>query len=232
LDVRGSRDSELLQLARQGDAAAFDTLIRRYDKHLYRIARSVLPDDHEAEDIVQETYIRAFTGLRGFRGAASLRTWLTRIVLNEANRRRRRHPPMLDLDELHAAQERNRRPAHSASLTARERDPEQSAAYSQIRTMLEKAIDHLPVTFRVVFVMREVEEISTRDTAKALGIREETVKTRLHRARALMRDELGEQLASALKDVFPFEKPRCDALVQRLLRQLGLSRAMRLAGGP
>ena len=93
--------------------------------------------------------------------------------------------------------------------------------------MLEKAIDNLPVAFRVVFVMRDVEEISIRDTAKLLGIREETVKTRLHRARRMLRDSLGKQLASTLKDVFPFDKPRCNALVQRLLDQLGFSRSMR-----
>jgi RNA polymerase sigma-70 factor (ECF subfamily) len=224
LDVPGDRDSELLERARQGDAAAFDMLIRRHDKHLYRIARGVFSDDHEAEDAVQETYIRAFAGLRNFRGAASLRTWLTRIVLNEAIRRRRRRPSMVDLDALHAAQERTRRPIHSPALTARERDPERAAAQSQIRKMLEKAIDDLPAAFRIVFVMRDVEETSTADTASLLGIEEETVKTRLHRARRILRESLGQQLAAALKDVFPFERPRCDALVKRLLEQLGLSR--------
>jgi RNA polymerase sigma-70 factor (ECF subfamily) len=224
--VPGPDDRALLERARQSDAAAFATLIRRHDKHLYRVARSVLPDDQEAEDAVQESYIRAFTGLRDFRGAAGLRTWLTRIVLNEAIRRRRRQRSMLDLDALQAAQERSRRPVDSSSLIARDRDPERAAAQNQIRKLLEKAIDDLPVLFRVVFVMRDVEEISTGDTAKLLGIREETVKTRLHRARRLLRESLGAQLASALKDVFPFERPRCDALVQRLWGQLGWSRSM------
>jgi len=225
--VAGTRDSELLEHAREGDAAAFETLIRRHDKHLYRIARSVLRDDQEAEDAVQETYVRAFTGLRDFRAAASLRTWLTRIVLNEAIRRRRRRPKMVELEALHAAQERTQRPIHSSSLTARERDPERVTAQSQIRKMLEKAIDGLPAAFRIVFIMRDVEEISTADTATLLGIREETVKTRLHRARRMLRETLGAQLAAALKDVFPFEKPRCDALVQRLLGQFGLSGSLR-----
>ncbi len=115
-------DGELLHRARQGDAAAFAALIRRHDKNLYRIARSVLSDDQEAEDAVQETYVRAFAGLRDFRAAASLRAWLTRIVLNEAIRLRRRRRSMLDLDVLHAAQERTPRPIHSSSLTAREPD--------------------------------------------------------------------------------------------------------------
>jgi RNA polymerase sigma-70 factor, ECF subfamily len=223
--MRGAHDGELLKRARQGDAAAFDRLIRRHDKHLYRIARSVLPDEQEAEDVVQETYIRAFTGLRGFRGAASFRTWLTRIALNEAIRRRQRgRPAMVNLDALHAAQERSRQPIHS--LTARDHDPELATAHSQIRKMLEEAIDTLPMAFRIVFIMRDVEEIGIGDTAKLLGLREETVKTRLHRARRMLREHLGEQFASALKDVFPFEKPRCNALVQRLLDQVGLARTV------
>jgi RNA polymerase sigma-70 factor (ECF subfamily) len=222
-DVPGARDSELLERARQGDAAAFDTLIRRHDKHLYRIARSVLPDEQEAEDAVQDAYVRAFTGLRGFRGAASLRTWLTRIVLNEAFRRRRERPSTINIDVLHAAQEVSRRPMHLSSLTAPDRDPERAAAQSQIRKMLENAIDKLPAAFRIVFVMRDVEEISIADTAELLGIQQATVKTRLYRARRKLREDLGEQLASALKDIFPFEKPRCDALVRRLLEKLGLS---------
>jgi RNA polymerase sigma-70 factor, ECF subfamily len=226
--MRRPSDSELLERARERDASAFDMLIRRHDKHLYRIARSVLPDDHEAEDVVQETYIRAFIGLQGFRGAASLRTWLTRIVLNEAIRRRRLRRSTVDLAALHAAQERSPRPIHTASLTARERDPERAAAQSQIRKMLEEAIDDLPPAFRTVFVLRDVEEVSTEETASLLGIREETVKTRLHRARRALRQSLGAQLASMLKDVFPFDKPRCDALVRRLLDQLGLSRIVGL----
>jgi RNA polymerase sigma-70 factor (ECF subfamily) len=222
-------DGELLERARQGDAPAFGTLIRRHDTRLYRIARSVLSDDQEAEDAVQETFIRMFTGLRDFRGASSLRTWLTRIVLNEAIRRKRRRRPLVDLAALQAAQERSPRPIQSSALTARDRDPERAAAQNQIRKMLEKAIDGLPVAFRVVLIMRDVEEISTSETAKLLGIREETVKTRLHRARRMLRERLGDELEAALKGVFPFERPRCDALVQRLLEQLGLSRAKRLS---
>ena len=132
---------------------------------------------------------------------------------------------MLDLDVLHATQERTRRPIHSSSLTARERDPERAAAQAQIRKILEDEVGKLPAAFRIVFVLRDVEEISAKETAKLLGIREETVKTRLHRSRRMLRESLGGDLAVALKDVFPFERPRCDALVQRLQDRLGLSRA-------
>jgi len=216
-------DGELLERARQGDALAFGTLVRRHDRHLYRIARSVLSDDQEAEDAVQEALIRMFTGLRDFRGAASLRTWLTRIVLNEAIRHRRRRRSVVELAALHAAQERSPRPVQSPALTASDRDPERAAAQNQIRKMLEQAIDDLPAPFRVVLVLRDIEEVSTGETAKLLRIREETVKTRLHRARRLLRESLGAQLDSALQDTFPFERPRCDALVQRLWKQLGRS---------
>lgn len=109
-------------------------------------------------------------------------------------------------------------------LVAPDTDPESSAAQSQIRRILEKAIDDLPMAFRIVFVMRDVEDVGTHETASLLGIREETVKTRLHRARRMLRESLGEQVASALKDVFPFNEPRCDALVQRLREQIDLSR--------
>lgn len=214
-------DSELLQLAKQGDPAAFRTQIRRHDRYLYRVARSVLLDDHEAEDVIQETYIRAFTGLVDFRGDASLRTWLTRIAVNEAVRRRRRQRATVDLDALHAAQERNPRRSRSPSLTAPDRDPERTAAQTEIRKVLERAIDDLPAAFRTVLILRDVEEASVEQTADQLGIRPETVRTRLHRARRMLRERLGEQIASALKDVFPFDRPRCDGLVARLLDQLG-----------
>jgi RNA polymerase sigma-70 factor, ECF subfamily len=219
-------DSELLQGWLEGDPSAFRTLVRRHDKYLYRIARSILLDDHDAEDIVQETFIRAFTGLRSFRGSASFRTWLTRIVLNEANRRRRRQRSTVDLDALRADQER-RSSSRLYSMIAPDIDPESSAAQSQIRRLLEKAIGDLPAAFRIVVVMRDVEEVGTEETASLLGIRQETVKTRLHRARRMLRESLGEQVSSALKDVFPFNEPRCNALVQRLLDQIGLSRTVR-----
>jgi RNA polymerase sigma-70 factor (ECF subfamily) len=223
ISVAVPSDSELLHRARQGDGTAFGALIRRHDKHLYRVARSVL-DDQEAEDAVQESYVRAFTGLRDFRGASSLRTWLTRILLNEAFRRKRRRHIMLDISVLRAVQERTSRPIHS-SLTAREPDPERAAAQAQIRKILENAVDNLPSAFRIVFVMRDVEELSLKETAVLLGIREETVKTRLLRARRMLRESLGGNLAIALKGIFPFEKPRCNALVQRLLNQLSVSPA-------
>jgi RNA polymerase sigma-70 factor (ECF subfamily) len=213
-------DTELLRLARGGDPAAFRILIRRHDRYLYRIARSVLLDD---QDIVQETYVRAFTRLVDFRGDASLSTWLTRIALNEARQRRRRRHRVVSLDILDSISRHPEAQIHRSPMIAPDQDPERATAQHQIRILLERAIDDLPEAFRTVFVMRDVEEASTEETAFVLGIRQQTVKTRLHRARRRLRDALGDQIGIALKDAFPFERARCDRLVERVLGQLGFS---------
>jgi RNA polymerase sigma-70 factor (ECF subfamily) len=218
--VDDTSDNELLQRAREGRPDAFSMLIRRHDRYLYRVARSVLRDDGEAEDVVQQTYLLAFGKLVDFRGAASLRTWLTRIALNEAVRRRRRQRAIVDLGQVDTAQERVRSEIYLSALTIS--TPEGAAARSQIREILERAIDALPPGFRTVFVMRDVEEASVEETATVLGVRPETVRTRLHRARRILRERLGDELATVLKDVFPFERPRCDAMVRRLLSNVGL----------
>ena len=213
-------DGELLRLARDGDPAAFRTLIRRHDRYLYRIARSVILDDHEAEDVVQETYVRAFTRLVDFRGDASLSTWLTRIALNEALQRRRRQRTVY-LDVIDAARNRANMQIDWSPMIAPDQDPERATAQHQIRRFLDRAIDDLPEAFRTVFVMRDIEGVTTEETATLLGIRQATVKTRLHRARRMLRAALGEHIGTALKDAFPFDKPRCDRLVKKVLDQLG-----------
>ena len=213
-----SGDKELLHRVRQADPAAFRILVRRHDKYLYRVARGVLGSDDGAEDVVQETFLRAFIGLRGFRGEADLRTWLTRILLNEGRRRRRRQRDTIELGALEAEQKQEKMQNSSFPILVADGDPERAAARSEIGRRLERAIDDLPVAFRVVLVLRDVEGASIQQTAKLLGIRRETVKTRLRRARRRLREILGEQFAAALKDVFPFERPRCDALVSRLLK--------------
>jgi RNA polymerase sigma-70 factor, ECF subfamily len=212
-------DTDLLQSAKEGDAAAFDALIRRHDRFLYRVARSVLLDDYEAEDVVQETFIKAFKHLEDFRGEARLSTWLTRIALNEALARKRRRRNTV---ELGALQHRRNTQIEPSPMIAPAQDPELAAAQQQIRKLLERAIDGLPDSLRTVFVMREVEELSTTEAARLLGLGEPTIKTRLHRARRMLREVLGEQIAASLNDVFPFEKQRCDLLVERVLKQVGL----------
>ncbi len=211
-------DTELLRGAREGDANAFDALIRRHDRFLYRVARSILLDDYDAEDVVQETFIKAFKRLMDFRGEASLSTWLTRIALNEALARKRSQRTTVELEAL-------QQPAQiePSAMIAPAQDPEVTAAQHQIRRLLERAIDGLPDSLRTVFVMRDVEELSTAEAARLLGLGEPTVKTRLHRARRMLRQILGDQVAASLNDVFPFERQRCDLLVERVLKQVGLS---------
>jgi len=211
-------DTDLLRVAREGDATAFDTLIRRHDRFLYRVARSILLDDYEAEDVVQETFIKAFKRLMDFRGEASLSTWLTRIALNEALARKRRHRITVELEALQQPGTQ----IETSAMIAPAQGPEVTAAQNQIRRLLERAIDGLPDSLRTVFVMRDVEELSTAEAARLLGLGEPTVKTRLHRARRMLRQILGDQVAASLNDVFPFERQRCDLLVERVLRQVGL----------
>jgi len=166
--------------------------------------------------------------LAGFRGDASLSTWLTRITLNEAIRRRDHLHTTIPINQLDSEVVQGKRYTSCPSSIAPDHDPERSVARFQIRKILEQAIDKLPEAFRIVLVMRDVEEISTEETARILGIREETVRTRLHRARRILRTTLGEQVASALKDVFPFEAPRCERLVRAILDRRGLSSTMPL----
>jgi RNA polymerase sigma-70 factor, ECF subfamily len=203
-------DGELLELARQGHSDAFSTLVRRHDRYLYRVARSVLRDDNEAEDVVQQTYLQAYINFVNFRGEANLRTWLTRIALNDALSRRRRQRSTVELGQLDFARERIRADFLLSWLATS--TPEHAAARRQIREILERAIDDLPPAFRTVLIMRDVEEATVDEAANVLGLKPETVRTRLHRARRMVREKLGEQFAAVLKDVFPFERPRCDAL--------------------
>jgi RNA polymerase sigma-70 factor, ECF subfamily len=207
-------DAELVRLAREGSVSALRLIVRRYNQRLYRVARAIVRDDTEAEDVMQEAYLSAFCKLAQFRADASLATWLTRIVVNKAIDRRERADIMLPL----AALDNIERPdvvamPHLASAV----DPEMAATRSQIRALLEHAIDNLPEPFRAVFVMRMVEQLDIKETASALGLREETVKTRLHRAKALMREQLHTTLASALTDTFPFQDPRCATFTNALL---------------
>jgi RNA polymerase sigma-70 factor (ECF subfamily) len=212
-------DAELVRLAREWSVSALRLLIRRHNQRLYRVARAIVRDNTEAEDVLQEAYLSAFENLANFRANANLSTWLTRIVVNKAIGHLRRENIMVPLD---AAEDVERLEAAAVTLSnvASEHDPERAAARSQVRDLLERAIDNLPEPFRVVFVMRMVEQLSVKETAASLGIREETVRTRLHRAKKLMREQLQTTLASALTDAFPFQDPRCadftDALLARL----------------
>jgi RNA polymerase sigma-70 factor (ECF subfamily) len=217
-------ESELVSRARSGEGEAFRVIMQRYNPRLYRMARGILRDDAEAEDVVQETFVRAFTGLAGFRAEASLSTWLTRIALNEAFGRLRRRPIEIGLDP-EAVEAQGRAPSMQPDDRAGD-DPEQAVAKAQIRLLLEHAIDELPEHFRIVFVMRDVEELSVEETGRLLGLRAETVKTRLFRARRLLRASLQSRLSNLLSDIFPFAGARCDRICDAVMARIGTIRSL------
>jgi RNA polymerase sigma-70 factor (ECF subfamily) len=211
----------LVERAKSGDQSAFRAIMDQHNRRLYRVARAVMKDDTEAEDVVQETYLRAFSNLAKFRGESSLATWLTRIALNEAMGRKRKQRITVTLESVETAQEDTSAQIIQFPAMSTETDPERSAAQREIRILLERAMDALPEAFRLVFVMRDVEEMSIEETATYLGIRPETVKTRLHRARRLLRQSLDGQLASTLKGAFPFAGARCARITEAVLSRLG-----------
>jgi RNA polymerase sigma-70 factor (ECF subfamily) len=210
-------DEELVVLARQGSESAVRALIKRNNQRLFRVARAIVRNDAEAEDVVQETYVRAFTSLDTFRGESQLATWLTRIALNEALGRVRRRRPTAELAELDA-NAGNQGVIMFPTLSPPAADSE--LARSQIREFLERAVDDLPDAFRIVFILRDIEEMSTEATAEQLSLKPETVKTRLHRARRLMRTAVEKRLAATFSELFPFDGARCDRMADRVIGRL------------
>ena len=214
-------ETALVARARQGDAAAVRLLIRQHNQRLYRIARSIVRDDGEAEDVLQEAYARAFTNLAAFRGEARLGTWLARIVMNEAlGRLRGRHPTVELNTAIEDAPEAEIIPFPNANP---ELDPETAVAQRELRSLLERAIDELPNSFRTVLVARLIEGMSVEETAELLGIVPETVKTRLHRARRLLRDAMEKHMGPVIGDAFPFAGRRCERVAEQVLARLGLA---------
>lgn len=215
-------DEKLIELAVAGDSGAFRAIMQRNNRRIYRVARGILGDDAEAEDAVQDTYLKAFQNLSGFRGDSTLATWLTRIAINEALGRKRKRRSMVDLGHLDTIDEQREArvlifPGFANS------NPEAEAARAEIRRLLEAALDDLPDAFRVVFVMREIEQMSTEETADQLHLVPETVKTRLHRARRLLRQALQEKLGSALHDTYGFDGARCERITATVLSRLGVT---------
>jgi RNA polymerase sigma-70 factor (ECF subfamily) len=214
-------DAALVERAKLRDPLAFRTIMERHNQRLYRIARTILKDEADAEDVVQETYLRAFEGLSQFREEAMLSTWLTRIAINEALGRKRKRRATVGVEAIEAAQQESAQIIRFPIMND-QTDPERSAAQREIRQLLERSIDALPEPFRVVFVMRDVEELSTEETAALLAIRPETVKTRLHRARRLLRQSLDTEVATTLKGSFPFAGARCARITAAVLARMKL----------
>lgn len=214
-------DAELARRALARDPGAFRAIMQKHNQRLYRIARGVLRNGAEAEDAVQEAYVSAFTHLASYRGDASLATWLSRIVINEALGRLRQARPTVELDALSSSQ-------NAAEIIQFPRsnpndDPERTMAQRQILELVEKATDALPEDFRLVFVARVIEGMSVEETADLLNIKTETVKTRLHRARQLVRDQLNKQIGPVLMDAFPFAGRRCERMTETVMKRLGFA---------
>lgn len=216
-------DVALVQLARQGSTAPFRVIMQRNNRRLYRVVRSVVQDDSEAEDVVRQAYVNAFGSLGSFRGYSSLPAWLARIALNEALERLRRRRRLVDLEVPDADLATAPPQVIPFPLMSRSVDPERAAARSQLRHLIEQAIDDLPETFRLVLVMRDVEAMSIEETADSLGLPPATVKTWLHRARRQLRRALDEKLASALTEAFPFDGKRCQRMTEEVLNRLQVS---------
>lgn len=201
-------DEEVVARVRAGDTPLFELLMRRHNQRLYRLVRAILRDESEVEGVLQEAYVRGFTHLDQFRGDARFSTWLTRIAVHEALHRRKRRRHFVDLEGI------------VDELPSPAVGPEDRAFHAELRQILETSIDRVPDAYRMVFVLRDIEGLSTAETAASLSIPEETVKTRLHRARRQLRRQLDNALGTAVKDAFTFGAERCDRLVAAVLLRL------------
>ena len=211
----GTPDAELARLVAGGNTAAFELLMRRHNRMLFRTARAILRDDAEAEDALQEAYLQAYKAIGGFRAEAKLSTWLARIVANQALMRLRKRTRRGDVLPLHPTAEPD-----IGMDTDMPKTPEQETQRGQIRKLLEAQIDSLPDAYRAVFMLRAVEELSVEETAAVLQIPEATVRTRLFRARSLLRAALAASFDVAHEDAFAFAGERCDRIVANVLQRV------------
>lgn len=214
----GPDDARLVCRALARDEAAVRAIMQANNRRLFRLARGILRNDAEAEDVVQDTYVRAFTHLEQFRGDSSLSTWLSRIAMNEALGLLRRQRPGVEWSTLEqSASQAQVIPFPLASPD----DPEKSMAQREIQHVVEHAIDELPEPFRLVFITRVIEGMNVEETADILGLKPETVKTRLYRARNLLRNNVERKIGPVVMDAFPFAGKRCGRLTEAVLTRLG-----------
>jgi RNA polymerase sigma-70 factor (ECF subfamily) len=207
----GLSDEDVVARVRQGEVALFEIIMRRYNQRLYRVARTIVGDD-EAEDVLQDAYVRAYAHLDQFAGRAKFSTWLTRIAIHAALARARKAGRVVEIED------------DMLQLESTARGPETQVADRELADVLEAAVESLPPSFRAVFMLREVEGLSTAEAADCLDIPEETVKTRLHRARGLLRRSLYARLGDAAPATFQFGFARCDRIVARVLAKIAPNR--------
>ena len=210
-DARTLTDEEVVERVCKGERALYELLMRRHNQRIYRAARAIVRDPAEAEDVMQDAYVRAYENLSSFAGRATFATWLTKIAVHEALARVRRRGRFVDAEDF------------MPTLASDAPDPEQRASERELGAALEDAIDTLPDQFRAVFVLRDVEGLSTAETAECLGINEETAKTRLHRARTILRARLLSRAQELLPGTFSFGESRCDRVVAAVLAKISNS---------
>lgn len=219
-DGHSVSDIEIIGRVLAGDRNAFELLMRRYNRVLYRTARSILKDDAEAEDVLQEVYLLAFHNLKKFRGESTLSTWLTRIVVNNAIARSRKIKRCAEIIAIGSEPDWKAHPASASMHRDLTEQPEQATERSEMRRLIEKKIDELPETFRTVFMLRALEEMSVEDTAACLSIPEATVRTRYFRAKGLLRESLSREMDFAQEGAFSFDGASCDRIVAGVLTRL------------
>ena len=210
-------EQELITYAAAGDETAFEAIMRRHNRLLFRTARSIVRSDTDAEDVLQEAYLNAWQALGQFRADARLSTWLVRIVVNEAlGRSRRKSAQVIPLDAAMTSSA----PEIQASLTqSADQQPEHFAMREQLRALIERRIDRLPDLYRTIFILRGLEEMSTHAVSQALQMPEATVRTRYSRARSLLREGLAKDIDMTLDDAFSFDGERCDRIVAGVLSE-------------
>jgi RNA polymerase sigma-70 factor (ECF subfamily) len=209
-------DEEVAERVLAGERELFEILMRRYNQRLFRVARGILGDDAEAEDVMQDAYVRAYGHLDQFAGRARFATWLTRIAVYEALARARRRGRVVEIDAMPDIRKES-----LPALRSSERDPERRVIDQNLRGILEAAIDELPPAYRLVLLLRDVEGLSTAATADCLGIEVPAVKTRLHRARGMLRRLVAERAGDACREAFAFQGERCDRVVAVVLARVG-----------
>jgi RNA polymerase sigma-70 factor (ECF subfamily) len=217
LKIEMLTDEDIVRRVLAGEREMFEIIMRRYNRRVYRAVRSIVRDDEEAEDVMQDAYVRAYTNLGQFAGLAKFSTWLTRIAVNEALARLRMRKRLVYVQ-----------PGDDADgigmniYISKTPDPEQNALAKELASVLEAAVDSLPEAYRSVFMLRQIEDMSTAETAECLEISEEVVKVRLFRAKALLREELYSRIGGAAPDAFAFAGRRCDRVVLAVLERIGL----------
>jgi RNA polymerase sigma-70 factor (ECF subfamily) len=210
-DLSELEDDAVVERVKLGETELFEVVMRRYNRRVYRVVRSIVRDDDEASDVTQEAHVNAFTHLRDFSGRARFSTWLTRIAVHEALARIRRRNRQESLDDTDS---------EDVVMTSQSPGPEERASDGELRVLLERAVDSLPEVFRTTFVLRAVENMSVAETAEILGVPEDTVKTRHYRARERLQAWLNHRLGGALPQLFDFDGPRCDRVVANVLRRV------------